>query len=418
MSRLQVNFAGLKLDNPFIVASSELTNTLKKIKIAENYGASAVSTKLAFLKVPFYARPYHIIEQNRGLFSPSGDRMSVEQAEVLIDGCKKETKLKVIANMMGPGEDLNGWATLAKRLEDAGADMIEMNMSCPNVGLMAQQLGIEAPPELGASLGQNPSLAREVTKSVSSAVKIPVMAKMTPEANTPLVAEQCYAGGAAAVSAINCPQSLPGVDVYNEGRPLYANVTNQSFAGLCGPWIRPLAYRHVAQIRNRVPDLPIAGGGGLMNWRHVVEMIMYGATAVTFCSMFYIKGFQVLPKMAQQIENYMKEMGYNSLGDFRGAALKHIVTPDKVTYVDDVIPEIDYEKCNGCGICTRMGHCTVIELQKDDSSGKKKPVVVSPGECYGCSVCYWLCSRRAITMVNTKTGEKISRPDFTENGAV
>lgn len=413
MSYLEVEFAGLKLENPFVVASSELTNTFKKIKLAESYGASAVITKLCFLKVPFYARPYHVIEQNRGLFSPSGDRMSIEQAEVLVDQCKKETKMKIIANMMGPGEDLEGWATLAKRLEDAGADMIEMNMSCPNVGLMAKQLSIEAPPELGAALGQNPALAREVTRAVSSAVKIPVMAKMTPEANTPLVAEQCAAGGAAAVSAINCPQSLPGVDIYNEGSPLYANVTNQSFAGLCGPWIRPLAYRHVAQIHTRTPDLPIAGGGGLMNWRHVIEMIMYGATITTFCSLFYIKGFHILPRMALQVENYMKEMGYKNLSDFRGMALKHIVTPDKVNYVDDVIPEIDAGKCSGCGICTRMGHCLVITM-----NDKKKAVVEKPQECYGCSVCYWLCHRRAITMVNTKTGERITRPDFTENGVM
>lgn len=410
MSRLEVDFAGLKLKNPFIVASSELTNTLEKIKIAESYGASAVSTKLCFLHVPFYARPYHIIEKHTGLFSPSGDRLSIEQAEKLIDGCKKETRLKVIANMMGPGEDLDGWSTLARRLENAGADMIEMNMSCPNVGLMAQQLKVEAPPELGAALGQNPALAGEVTKHVAAAVKIPVMAKMTPEANTALVAEQCFKGGAAAVSAINCPQSLPSVDIYNDGKPLYANTTNQSFAGLCGPWIRPLAYRHVAQIRNRVPDLPIAGGGGLMTWRHVVEMIMYGATVTTFCSLFYIKGFKVLPVFAEKIEQFMEEKGYQAFSDFRGAALKHIVTPDKVTYIDDIIPQIDYEKCNGCGICTNVGHCNVISIEEE--KGKKRAVVTRPKECYGCSVCYWLCARHAISMVNVKTGEKVHQLEF------
>ena len=196
MADLRVNFAGLKLENPFVVASSELTNTVEKIKIAEEYGASAAITKLCFLEIPFFAKPYHIVEKRAGFYSPSGDRMNAEQAQRLIDEAKKKTKIAIIANMMGPGGELEGWAMLAKKLEDSGADMIEMNMSCPNIGLMAKQLGVESSKEMGAVLGQNPDLAREVTHAVSEAVSIPVMAKMTPEANTPVVAAECAKGGA------------------------------------------------------------------------------------------------------------------------------------------------------------------------------------------------------------------------------
>ena len=407
MPELEVNFAGLKLKNPFIVASSELTNTLERVKLSEKYGASAVSTKLCFLKVPFFAKPYHIVEHNAGFFSPSGDRLSVEQAQILIDSIKKETNLAVIANMMGPGDDLNGWGALAKKLEDAGADMIEMNMSCPNIGLMAKQLNLKSAPELGASLGQNPDLAREVTRATVEAVNIPVMAKMTPEANTSIVAQECAKGGAAAVSAINCPMSLPSVDIYHDGRPIYPNTKNQSFAGLCGPWIRPLAYRHIAQIRMRSPNLPIAGGGGLTNWRHVVEMIMYGATVTTFCTAIYLKGFEILPQIEKNLLKYMELMGFSILEDFRGKSLKYIVTPDKVEYIDNVIPQIDEEKCNGCGICTRIGHCPVLTLTED-----KKAKVSKPEHCYGCGVCYWLCPRKAISMVNAETKEEIELPGF------
>jgi dihydroorotate dehydrogenase subfamily 1 len=405
MADLRVNFAGLELENPFVVASSELTNTVEKIKIAERYGASAAITKLCFLEIPFFAKPYHIVEKRTGFFSPSGDRMNVEQAQRLIDEAKKKTHIAIIANMMGPGGELEGWAVLAKKLEDAGADMVEMNMSCPNIGLMAKQVGVESSKEMGAVLGQNPDLAREVTRAVSEAVSIPVMAKMTPEANSPVVAAECAKGGAAAVSAINCPQSLPGVDIYNEGKPIYPNTDNQSFAGLCGPWIRPLAYRHVAQIRMKSPDLPIAGGGGLTTWRHVVEMIMYGATVPTFCTVLYLKGFEVIPRMKKKLVEYMDRMGYKTLDDFRGLALKHIVTPDKVHYLN-IIPEIDKEKCNGCGICTNIGHCMVLEL------GDEKAQVLRKDECYGCGVCYWLCPKDAIIMINEESGEKVNLPAF------
>jgi dihydropyrimidine dehydrogenase (NAD+) subunit PreA len=391
MADLSVDFAGLKLKNPFIIASSELTNKLDKIKIAEENGASAVSTKLAFLKVPLYARPYHIIEKEGAFYSPSGERMTLEDAQGLIQQCKEQTDLKVIANMMGPGENLEGWAQLGRELEDAGADMLELNMSCPNLGLMAKQLGIDEEPELGASIGKDPLLAGLVTKAVVDAVKIPVMPKMTPEANTMVVSQAVEKNGAAAVSAINCPQSLPPLDINHGGRPLYPSTGNQSYAGLCGPWIRPLAYRHVAQIRTLCPDLPIAGGGGLMNWRHSVEMIMYGATVLTYCSLLYLKGWKAFAKIEPGLRRFMDEHGYETLADMRGIALKYIVTPGEVEYLP-MLPDFDLEKCNGCGICAAPGHCECIEIIDG------KAVLVRSEDCYSCAVCYFLCPRDAIVM--------------------
>lgn len=392
MSELAIEFAGLKMKNPLIVASSELTNTVSKIKEAERWGASAVSTKLCFLQVPFYARPYHIIERGTALYSPSGQRLSVGEAQDLIRQAKKETSLYIIANMMGPGDDLSGWARLAQMLQDAGADMIELNMSCPNVGIMAKELDVEAPPELGAVLGQNPELAGLVTKSVAEAVDIPVMPKMTPDASTTPVAAKCLAGGAAAISAINCPQSLPGVDIYHGGRPRYPTTSTQAFAGLCGPWIRPLAYRHVAQMAMRIPGIQIAGGGGLTNWRQSVEMIMYGATALTYCTALYLLGFEVLKEIEDGLRAFVKEQGYNNILDVQGMALQHITVPHEVVYVDK-LPYIDPKTCVGCGFCIRPGHCEALELVNG------KATLVNADLCTRCGVCYWLCPHDAITMV-------------------
>jgi dihydropyrimidine dehydrogenase (NAD+) subunit PreA len=389
MADLSVDFAGLKLKNPFIVASSELTNKVEKIKIAEEHGASAVSTKLTFLQIPLYARPYHIIEKGGAFYSPSGERMQVEKTQQLIADCKEQTDLKIIANMMGPGEDLEGWAKLARMLEEAGADMLELNMSCPNLGLMAKQMGVDEEPELGATLGKDPVLAGQVCGAVVDAVSIPVM---------PMVARSVQRNGAAAVSAINCPQSLPPLDIKNGGHPMYPSTGNQSFAGLCGPWIRPLAYRHIAQMRTTCPDLPLAGGGGLMNWRHSVEMLMYGATVLTYCSLLYLKGYKAFAKIEPGLRKFMDENGYETLADMRGIALKYIVTPKEVDYIS-MLPAIDLEKCNGCGLCAAPGHCECIEIVD------KKAVLVKPKECYSCAVCYFLCNREAIEMVEAPIEE-------------
>jgi dihydroorotate dehydrogenase subfamily 1 len=395
MPDLTVEFGGLHLKNPLIVASSELTNTVSKIKEAERWGASAVSTKLAFLEVPFYARPYHIIERGSALYSPSGKRLSVREAQELIRQARRETsEIKIIANMMGPGSNLDGWTRLGEMLAEAGADMLELNMSCPNVGIMANSLGVESSAEMGALLGQNPALARLVVQAVTDAVDIPVMAKMTPEASdSAIVAQACLEGGARAISAINCPQSLPGVDVYHGGRPKYPTTANQAFAGLCGPWIRPLAYRHVAQMCLKIPGIQIAGGGGLTNWRQSVEMLMYGATTLTYCTALYYLGFELLRELRDGLLTYMGEMGYERLSDFRGIALQYITTPDKVQYLP-MWPSIDPEKCTGCGFCVRPAHCEALALVD------KVSTLVRPEECTECSVCYWLCPHDAITMVD------------------
>ena len=393
MANLAVNFAGLELKNPLIAASSELTDEFDKIKWAEDYGASAVSTKLAFLEVPFYARPYHVWEKGGGFYSPSGHRLGVEEAQELIRKTKEQTELKVIANMMGPGENFEGWVKLAQMLEEAGADMVELNMSCPNVGLMAKQMNVDVTDELGAHLGKNPALAREVCKAIVDGVKIPVMAKMTPEGQTDIVAEGCQQGGAAAVSAINCPMSLPGCDIYDGGKSLYPSTHNQSFAGICGPWIRPLAYRHVAQIRMKCSDLPIAGGGGLSNWQQSVQMVMYGASVLTYCTLFYTDGYKALHKLEKGLRKYMDEMGYEKISDFQGMALKYIVTPQNVDYFD-ALPVIDEEKCNGCMVCVDLGHCEVMSFHEES----KKAKVSNKDKCYMCGVCYWLCKRKAIAM--------------------
>jgi len=398
MATLAVNFAGLELKNPFIVASSELTDKIDKIKWAEDAGASAVSTKLCFLEVPFFARPYHVYEKRGAFYSPSGNRLDIDQAQELIRQCKEQTDLKIIANMMGPGDNVDGWVKLAQMLEEAGADMVELNMSCPNVGLMSSKTGMDKTAEMGAALGKLPKLAGQVCGVIAEGINIPVMAKMTPEGDTDIVADECFKGGAAAVSAINCPMSLPPCDIYNGGKPVYPSSGNQSFAGLCGEWIRPLAFRHIAGIRQRNPKVPIAGGGGLMTWEESVQMLMYGSNVLTYVSVLYRDGFKVLPRFAKKILNFMEENGYETVTDMMGLALRHIVTPQKVDYIDK-IPQVNDDKCTGCGVCADLGHCEVIEFDQEE----KLPKIVHPEKCYYCGYCYFRCPAGAIDMVPVKS---------------
>lgn len=387
---LEIDFAGFNFESPLIVAAGEHTMKLWQIKRAEKFGAAAIATKLTFLKRPFDAYPRFYVDQQLGVFPITGSRLNVNEAVKLIRAAKRETKIRIISNIMGSGDDLDSWIRLSKMVEEAGADMIELNMSCPNVGLMATQLG-RAPPkgDMGAALGCLPNLAKEVTKSVAENVQVPVMAKMTPQApNIAEVARSCQEGGAAAISGINCPQGAAPVDIYNQGKPLYIGIDGFSFGGFCGSSIRPLAFRMVGQMYQKI-KIPIAGGGGLMDWKQCVEMIMYGATAVTLCSAIMIHGFEILATVKRKLEEYMEKQGYDSIEDFKGVALRNLKLPETLQY-NRVLPMVDESKCNGCGVCARMGHCRVYEIV----DGKSKTTRIE--ECFGCGTCRNLCPTSAI----------------------
>ncbi len=395
MVDLSVEFAGLKLKNPFIASSGSTTRTLKQLKEAEKYGASAVVTKMALLEPQAVKAGYYSSPKDNVICVISDKRLHVSEAELLIEQAKKETSLKVIANIMGPGENLDGWAVLASRLESAGADMIELNMVCPNVGIVAKQLGVKetGEGELGAALGQNQKLSRDVTRAVKKAVSIPVMSKLTCEAGGDLaaVAQSCVEGGANSISIIGPPLALPGVNIYEDGRPLYPKYKTQSFGGLCGDWIRPLALKHAAHLSIVFPEIPIAGGGGLTdNVTHTIEMLMVGAKVTTYCTILMFKGFQVFRKLERDLSKYMKEMGYSKISDFRGAALKYIRSSLEVDYIK-AIPYVDPSKCNLCRKCFKLAHCEAISL-------RQKAAYVDLEKCIHCFVCFSICPNNAISI--------------------
>jgi len=229
-------------------------------------------------------------------------------------------------------------------------------------------------------------------------VKIPVFCKMTPEApDIAAVAKACVNAGAAGISAINEFSRFGGVDIYNEGRTKMLDLNKDQNTFVCngddpllGSAFKYRALRDVVVIERSLPGVPILGGGGLYNFEDAVEMIMCGATAATFCKAVMWKGWEIFAKMETQIRQYMEKKGYHKISDFAGAGLKYIVPQSKARWIVTQ-PQIDSDRCNGCGVCTKMGHCEAYVLE-----GKK--AVVDLSKCVGCTYCQFICSRKAITM--------------------
>lgn len=387
-----IDFAGIRFKNPFVVASGPLTASIDLIRKAEDAGASAISTKLTLPKVPFRCRLRCYSLPGFGMVMPIDRRLEKEEGLELVRKAKRATSLILFANISAAGSCLQDWRRLSEEFEEAGADIIEANFSCPNIGLAGELLDKKTKGELtsGAAIQQIPLLAKKVTRLLKESVKIPVVCKLSATAeNLTEVVEACEDGGADGISIYGGSVGLPPPDIYDEGRPLYPLLERASFGGLTGPLTRFSTYKLVAQAAKGV-KIPIVASGGIESWRDAVEVMMWGATLVSACTSIMWYGFEVIKETNRGIENFLKEENYPSCKDLIGKALQYLTSSDKLKLIEG-FAAIDRDKCDGCGICLKPGHCRAIKLQAKKAS-------VNPGKCLGCGICIALCPGRAIKL--------------------
>jgi dihydroorotate dehydrogenase subfamily 1 len=380
-----IEYAGIEFKNPFVVASSPLTVKPELLKVAEDYGAAAVSTKLTFIKQPFTGslRMHHNLKE--GSIVCHDRRLDLHEGVALIEEGRRITKdLILFANMTHAGGDLEGWARLGKALEEAGAHILEPNLICPNLGLTAQALGEEAPSG-GAIPGQDPKMAYDIVKALKETVDIPVVPKLTPNVtDVTVIARACEDAGADGICLAGGQLSLPPVDVYHP---------DAAYPLLRGASMGSLGFAQVASVARRV-GVPVVGGGGLETWEHAVQYMMWGATLVTSCTALMWYGFEVIPKVLDGMETFMAEQGYAGYADLIGRAAPLLRAAEDLDVVSGTAV-VDADACIGCGRCLKPGHCDAVTLVD-------KKAVIAPERCLGCSVCAVLCPTAAIAMQSVR----------------
>ncbi len=386
-----IEFAGVKFKNPFVVASSPLTSKIEMLEAADRAGAAAASTKLTFIKQPFYGKLRMYNDPRVGSIVCHDRRLDIDEAVTLVEAAKKRTSLVIMTNITHDGGDLDGWATLARAMENAGADMIEANLICPNILLTAKQLGMQGHDikgERGGALtGQDPEASRQVAKVLAESVKIPVVCKLTPNVtDITTIARACEEGGADGICLAGAQLSLPPMDIYHPNR-IYPLLNGASMGSLGGPAARLMGYAAVAQTARRI-HVPIIGGGGLQTWEHGIEFMMYGATLVTACTEIMWRGWDVVTKTIKGMDHFLEDQGYHSYADIVGIALANIRAAAELEPLPGA-PVVDLERCNGCGLCEKPGHCTAVTIV----NGK---AVIDKDECYGCGICIAMCNRKAM----------------------
>ena len=292
-----VNLAGVELKNPVMAASGTFGSGSEYSEFVDLNQLGAVVTK-GVANIPWQGNAAPRIAETScgmlnavGLQNPGVDLFVKRDIPFL-----RKFDTKIIVNVCG--KSVKDYCEVVERLADQPVDMLEINVSCPNVK------------EGGIAFGQDPKALENITKEVKSKAKQPVIMKLSPNVtDITVMAKAAEAGGADALSLINTLTGMK-IDIHKKAFAL-ANKTG----GLSGPAIKPIAIRMVYQVANAV-KLPIIGMGGISNTEDAIEFLMAGANAVAVGTMNFRNPY-VTEEIVNGIEQFMMQYGYESLADMR-----------------------------------------------------------------------------------------------------
>lgn len=364
---LSVEFMGIKLKNPIIVAASPLSGSGNMIRKAIEAGAGAVVTQTITNEVRQNVRPRIAANsfgmQNIELYS----NLTLEEWEREIYYVK-EKDAAIIANILAhtPSE----MAYIAKKVERFGVDAIELGISIPHGE------GVEL-------LISDMERLYNLTKMAVDSVSIPVMVKFSPNvSNLTALAHIVEEAGASAISAIDTIRSIIGVDIDR------AKVMLPTYGGYSGEGIRPIALATIASISQAV-KIPVSGIGGIENYRNVIEFIMLGASTVQLCTSLIMNGYGRIEEILVDLENWLQCKGYSSLEDIRGQALASLKSFEEIPiepYIAKVKGMCTVDNCSKCVKACMYG---AISLKNDI-------IVIDDSKCTGCGLCVSLCEKRLL----------------------
>ena len=338
--RIPVTVGGVTFKNPFYVASGPTTKSVRQLVGIERTGWAAASIKLSIDPAPYINRKprYGIFEDRNALAFTAEKRLTFAEGLQLIRDAKKVlTELKLMANMTYAGDDgVDGWVNMAVEFEKAGADIIELNMCCPNMSynLELTSGGTQsAAKQTGASMGQNAAVATEIVRAIKKAISIPLFVKLTPEGGKiAQIAKSLFEAGADAVGGTANRLGIPPIDLDHPEQGVYHLQDEISMSCHCGSWLKPLAQRDTYEIRKVCGKEPfITATGGITNWRDSVEMVLCGGNLLGVCAETLISGYDIVRPMIRGMHEYMQKHGYTSLDDFRSGIVDQVKTANEVT---------------------------------------------------------------------------------------
>jgi dihydropyrimidine dehydrogenase (NAD+) subunit PreA len=348
MATLETTFCGIPCLNPFWLASAPPTNCGEQIMRAFDAGWGGAVWKTIGEPVTNVSSRYSSIDwagqrmmglNNIELIS---DRPTIVNLREIAEVKRRYPKHVVIASLMVESKR-ETWHDIVAKVEDAGADGLELNFGCPH-GMSERGMG--------SAVGQVPEYAERITNWVKERARTPVIVKLTPNVTDIRVpARAAKAGGADALSAINTFNSITGIDLDTlEPRPMVDG--HSSHGGYCGPAVKPIALHMVQQLMSDPSiGLPLSGIGGIGSWRDAAEFLLMGCGNLQVCTAAMHYGYRIVQDMMDGLLEWMQSKGYKTIDDFRGLSLGKMREWKQLNMNYKVIAQIDADLCIGCQLC-------------------------------------------------------------------
>jgi dihydropyrimidine dehydrogenase (NAD+) subunit PreA len=411
MADLRNTFAGIRSPNPFWLASAPPTDKAYNVHRAFEAGWGGVVWKTLGEDGP----PVVNVNGPRygALLTPDRRMLGFNNIELItdrplqqnLDEIREVKRLwpdrAMVVSLMVPCNEA-AWKAILARVEDTGADGVELNFGCPH-GMSERGMG--------AAVGQVPAYIEMVTAWCKQYSRLPVIVKLTPnvaDIRPPALAAK--KGGADGVSLINTINSIMGVDPMTLAMSPSTGGMG-SHGGYCGPAVKPIALHMVAEI-GRNPEtagLPISGIGGVATWRDALDHMALGATNVQVCTAAMTFGFKIVQEMIDGLSEYMDSMGFRTTADFQGRALPTLTDWQYLNLNAISKAVIDQDKCIECGRC----HIACEDTSHQAITAVKDGVrhfEVKEADCVGCNLCVTVCPvPECITLRTLQPGEVDAR---------
>jgi dihydropyrimidine dehydrogenase (NAD+) subunit PreA len=411
MPELSVDFAGIKSPNPFWLASAPPTNSGPQVMRAFDAGwGGAVWKTLGNPIVNVSSRLGSVDYSDRRMMGLNNielitDRPLDVNLREIAEVKRRYPKHALIVSLMFDTRE--EWRDAIRRCEDTGCDGLELNFGCPH-GMCERGMG--------SAVGQEPKVLEELVRWVMEIAHVPVIAKLTP--NVSHIQDPALAavrGGANAVSLINTVQSVIGVDL-DRLVPLPRVGDASSHGGYCGPAVKPIALRMVAELaRDPRVSVPISGIGGISTWRDAAEFLALGASTVQVCTAVMHHGYRIVEDLIEGLEQYLANKQMASVRELVGAAVPAFREWGELDLNYHVVAKIDEKTCIGCQLCVVACHdgahqcvhppgtpaipghvspMAQIALERARAAPFEHPYRVpwvDETECVGCNLCALVC---------------------------
>ncbi|HEY1759139.1 MAG TPA: NAD-dependent dihydropyrimidine dehydrogenase subunit PreA [Bryobacteraceae bacterium] len=425
MADLSTKFAGIRSPNPFWLASAPPANSGAQVHRAFEAGWGGAVWKTI-------GAPVLNVSNRYGAWHHGGQRMLGINNVELISDRPLEINLREIAEVKRAWPDRavivsamveskpEAWHDIIRKIEDTGADGIELNYGCPH-GMSERGMG--------AAVGQVPEYCEQITGWVMEVASIPVIVKLTPNiTNIVSPARAAVAAGASALSLINTLNSITGVDL--DTFQISPNIGGKAgHGGYAGPAVKPIALNMLSSVANdenvKRAKLPISAMGGITTWKDAAEFMLLGAGSLQVCTAVMHYGFRIIEDLCDGLSNWMDAKGFCSIDEVRGKSLPHISDFKDFDLSFRAVARIDQQKCIQCNLCYVACNDTAHQCIDMVAIGAGRPrPVVREVDCVGCRLCYNVCPvDHCISMVEESSNRASitwdelakSRPDVTED---